>query len=569
MSRRGSAVRRRGRALAVLALACALLAGCVSLPRSGPVTASEPDLPAQQGIGLYAQGPQEGANPREIVEGFLTASAAGYSDEFLVAREFMAGPAVETWQPLEQVRIYSDTDTPEFTRTADGAVRLTVAGQASIDSAGHYTESVPETTVEADFTLARNPEGEWRIIELDDGVLLSAAFFDSLYAPSPLYFLTPDLTAVVPDLRWFPRQNQATALVRSLLEGPSAWLAPGVVTLVPAGTRMVVESVLVQDGVARVDLSADALAADPSQRALLLAQVELTLRGVPGVQEVELTAAGAPYEVPESEPELPAYPYTAAPLVGVADGVLVDVVGGEAVPRPGSDRMAGADPRHPAVGYATAAPPTVYLDGPDRLTTAPTAEEPGVVLAQGQALVPPSVDRRDWVWTGPTRATGTLLAVHVGGEAADVDASWLNGATVRALRVSREGARAVVVWEQAGAVQVDVAVVVRSRDGTPTALVEPVRLGERLTDATDVAWVDEQTVAVLGTSGNDTSPAVHLLPVGGPTRRLPSVDGATSLTAGRGDRSVVLGTESGRLYERNGASWRPVEAGVRYPALPG
>lgn len=558
--------RRRGRALATALVAATALVGCASLPRSGPVTASEPELPAAQGIGLYARGPEAGATPEDIVDGFLAASAAGHSDEFLVAREFLTGPAVQTWQPLEQVRVFDEV--PEYSRTTTGAVHLTVASEASVDSAGRYSESAPGAAIEAEFTLARDVAGEWRIIDLDDGVLLPAANFSSVYTQAALYFLTPDTDYLVPDVRWFPRQNLATSLVRNLLAGPSPWLAAGAVTMIPPGTRMSVESVAVADGVAGVDLSAEALVADEDIRALLYAQIERTLRGVPGVQDVEVTTAGAPVELTVPVPELPAYPFGAANVVVIKDGAPADVVAGEAVPRAGEALMAGVDPHHPALGYETS-PSLVFLQGTDRLVSAPTAEAQPFLLAQGAGLVPPSIDREGWIWTTATPSDGHLTAVQKDGTTVQVGAPWLAGGKVHALRISREGARAVVVWESAGVLAIDLATVVRGLDGTPRTLGDPVRIGERMTTATELAWVDEQTVAVLGTSEGNPDPAVHLLSLGGPSSRLPAVAGAVTMTAGRGDRSILVGTEDGRVYERNGASWRPILDDVTYPTLPG
>src|SRR5690606_34028932 len=167
MSRqRISPARRRG-AVAVLLAVVLLVAGCASLPRSGRVTASDPDLPAPQPVGFLARGPQPGASPEEIVDGFLAASAAGYSDDFVVARTFLTGAAADTWQPLAQVRVYDEE--PELTRSDDGGVHLSVGAAASVDGAGRYTEASEDATIDADFTLARNARGEWRIAGLDDG----------------------------------------------------------------------------------------------------------------------------------------------------------------------------------------------------------------------------------------------------------------------------------------------------------------------------------------------------------------------------------------------------------------
>lgn len=559
--------RRRPAALLAAVAAALVLAGCASLPRSGPVTASDPDVPTAQGIGLFARGPEVGASPQEIVDGFLTASAAGYSDDFLVARQFLAGTAVQTWQPLAQVRIFADAQ-PQYTRTPDGAVRLSVASQATVDSDGRFTESGPQGAIETEFTLARVGEGEWRIIELDDGVLLPFTNFSSVYVQTALYFLTPDRQAFVPEVRWFPRENLATALVRGVLQGPSPWLSPGVVNVAPTGTRMTVESVAVTDGVAQVNLSAESLAAEPEERSLFAAQLTRTLREVPGVQQVQLTAAGARYEITEDIPELPAYPYSSRNPVVVADGALAEIDGGEVVPRAGGDQLAGLTPRQPAVGYEQQNPTTVFLDGPDRLLALAGGDAPAE-LVTGAGLVPPSVDLRGWVWTTPADNDGTLVAARTDGTRVEVAAPWLDGGTVTAVRISREGARAVVVWQDAGSTVIDAAAVVRDVDGTPRALADPVRIGDRVTSATDLAWVDENTVAVLGVSGGDPAPKVHLLPLGGPTSWLPVVEGAVSIAAGRGERSIILGTEEGRLHERTGAAWQAVQDGVFDPALPG
>ncbi|MFC7406375.1 LpqB family beta-propeller domain-containing protein [Georgenia alba] len=555
--------------LAALLAVLMLLTGCTSLPRTGPVTASDPDLPAPQGIGLFATGPQPGATPEEIVDGFLTASSAGIDDDFFVARQFLAGPALDTWQPLAQVHVYADAPAPLIERADDGGVRVSMSAEASLDAAGRYTEAAETSTVEADFTLARNQDGEWRIVELADGILITAANFNSLYSQSGLYFLSPDQQALVPEARWFPSENLATSLVSALLEGPSPWLQPGVTTAVPVGTRLVVESVQLTDGIASVDLSADALAAEGRQRAMLYAQIEATLAAVPGVQDVEIRAAGAPFELNQPLPELTSYPYTSAPLTAVRDDALVEVVQG-ARPRAGSELLAGIDPRDPALGYETPVQTAVVLDGTDRLVTVPATGDQSILLTEGPALVPPSVDRLGWVWTTPEASDGTLTAVRSNGEAVSVDAPWLADGTVRAVRVSRDGARIAVVWESEGSVMLDVAAIVRQGDMMPVRLGEPLSVGETMTGATDIAWVEESMLAVLGTSPDAPEPTVHLLPIGGPTTTLEPVPGAVKLTAGRGDRSLVLTTQDGRLYERNGAAWRPTAfSRLADPALPG
>jgi len=66
---------------------------CAKLPSSGPVRVADHDVRQADLVLQYAQGPVKGASPTQIVEGFLLACAAGYSDEFATARSFLLGQA--------------------------------------------------------------------------------------------------------------------------------------------------------------------------------------------------------------------------------------------------------------------------------------------------------------------------------------------------------------------------------------------------------------------------------------------------------------------------------------------
>jgi hypothetical protein len=126
-----------------------------------------------------------------------------------------------------------------------------------------------------------------------------------------------------------------------------------------------------------------------------------------------------------------------------------------------------------------------------------------------------------------------------------------------------------MVSSGADGVSVDVAGVVRDDSGTPQRLGDRLRVGARLIDATDVTWVDETTLGVLGTSGTMTGPTVHLVTVGGATRALPSLESAVAVAAGRGERAVFVASASGELYTLRGTSWVAVATGVGSPAFPG
>ena len=83
----------------------ALLAGCVTVPTSGPV---ERHVPAQQqanpGVDIAPVPPAQGAPPGLIVEGFLHAMAT-YQPGYSVARQFLTRAASITWDTNAGVRV--------------------------------------------------------------------------------------------------------------------------------------------------------------------------------------------------------------------------------------------------------------------------------------------------------------------------------------------------------------------------------------------------------------------------------------------------------------------------------
>lgn len=106
MSRRPIAVRA---VLVAVAMSLAgLLAGCVSIPTSGPVvtgrTIDEAARPPR--VKFFALGPVPGNSPEAIVRGFLRA-AADFSRDHSVARSFLTPDKRTTWRPDNPVVIYS------------------------------------------------------------------------------------------------------------------------------------------------------------------------------------------------------------------------------------------------------------------------------------------------------------------------------------------------------------------------------------------------------------------------------------------------------------------------------
>ena len=201
---------------------------------------------------------------------------------------------------------------------------------------------------------------------------------------------------------------------------------------------------------------------------------------------------------------------------------------------------------------------------------------PALELVSGRGeLVAPSFDPPPltWVWTVAAGEPGTGAVPTVVAAAAssvEVEARWLlPGDEVRALRVSRDGARALVVVAHAdGTVSVEVRGVRRDATGRPLSLSQAAfRVAAELTDAVDASWVADDQVVVLGRVGEEAVRPV-LSQVGGTTEALAPTPGAVSVSAATGARSIVVGTADGTVLRRSGSLWLDGPSGVS-PVFPG
>jgi len=545
------------RALPVLA-ALALLAGCVGLPTAGPVQEGLERAPEPEGIVFLAPDPRPGGDPEEIVSGFLDAATAGVADRFETAQKYLTDSARRTWIPGAGVTVYAGNTPPEVQEDRPGRVTVTVPVAGFVDARGTYTEEPADTTKSFRFQLTQ-VDGQWRITSLDDGVLISAVNFGTQYRQVPLAFFSADGEYIVPDTRWFPEQNSASFAVSALLDGPAQWLLPGVVTAIPPGTTA--DPVSVSDGTAEVILSQAALSASPDDRAMIVAQLEYTLTQLPQVRRVRALVNDIPL-IDGSHGLNP----ISDPAVGHNPVILrsedVATTSGAAIaPIEGIERDPRVDYTALAVPYTDIEDgdlPLVARVGEDTVATLPREGEDPVNLIEGRRLLGPSYDPFGWVWSGPKDSNGTLIVADPIAEVVSiVSAPALADNRVRRIRISRDGSRIALIQKIGEETTIQVAMVIRDDDGTPTAISEPVAVGASVSDATDLTWVDSVTLAVLGRSEGG-APSVHTVPLGGPSVALLSVTDASSLTSGRGERELWVATETGHVFNRAGNGWRRV-----------
>jgi len=575
--------RRPFRLALVAALAMAVgVTGCAGIPTSGEVRDGAADVADPGEIVYYAAGPAVDGEPQTIVEGFLRAAEAGPTSTvpFSVAQEFLTADAWDGWARYARVLVLEGdpvltVDEPADPEEADEGdegsdsvvVRATASVVASLDERGVYSEEPTPSPIEVAFTLTRGKDGQWRISQLEDGLLLSSAVFSTAFHRTRLYFPTPDLAWWVPDVRWFPRQTWRTHAVRELLTGPSPWLADSVVSAFPEGTQLAIEAVTVdEDGEIAVNLTSQISEASAQDRALIAAQLRATLvEG--GGREIALYDRTAPLRVTaNAEPSLPA---TKGDALAYTQGELKRVEGRALAELDTPVSMHGLEPTALALGPS--GDPVVVRVGTTSLVRITGPEAP-VELVTGTDLVAPSIDRFDAVWT----AEGNRFLVALpSGRTVALSADWLDGRTVESFQVSPEGARAAVVSSGNGGRQVHVAGILRDGDQVPTGLSAPLRVGAPVDGATQVVWQED---TVLGLVGRDENGArtVYLSGVGGlsgqggVTRQLTGIVDPAWITAPVGRPDLLALDDDGTLFSRqSSALWPVVSEDVQLVAYPG
>ncbi|WP_425956359.1 LpqB family beta-propeller domain-containing protein [Xylanimonas sp. McL0601] len=567
-------VRTRARAVAAATLAAALLAGCASIPTDGRVRQGGDDVARGGDIGIIAPGPAFDAEPDAIVRGFLQAAQAGPTSTtpFSVAREYLTAPAEDAWKPYSQVIVLDGVMQVESPETVDeqpdrAVVHASGTLVASVDENGVYTEEPAPSTKETTFELTREA-GQWRITSLEDGLLMPSQFFTSTYHQTRLYFPTPDLKSWVPDVRWFPQQTWRTNAVQEILAGPPDWLGAAVAPVLPAGTALALNSVTKgPDGRYQVPLTDQVSEASGAARGLFAAQLRATLSDATGESAgVTLLDRNGPIVPPVVD--TPAFPRTSGLALVLRDGRLWNLAGRQLQVADVDADLHGLDPTALALG--SGADPVVVRDGTTRIVRVTGHRE---VLLEGTSLVAPSVDRFGTTWSGDR--TGPIQAVLSTGGQYPVSAPWLEGRVILSLAVSPDGARIAVVSSGAGGQLVQVAGIVRDAHGVPTALPEPLTVGNPVHGVTRAVWQDEAVLALLGQE--DGAFGVYLAGVGGQggsagglTRRLTGITDVAALSASVGSGGILALDNQGVLYlHESSAVWPVVGQGVSLMAFPG
>ncbi|MFS0852476.1 GerMN domain-containing protein [Microbacterium sp. 179-I 3D4 NHS] len=560
-------IRQMLRAAAVVAIGALALSACTGLPTSGDVNVGLElgESPDDTDFLPLASGPAPGADPQEIVEGFMEAAITP-ADNWEIARRFLTPEMQRSWRPGTGVAVDVSAldrtvassvgqETVEEAETAE--VQVLLDQVASVDESGEYSPSPGPSNLA--FAVEREPDGEWRISQAPDGTVIDQERFSRVFEGYPLQYFDSTWSRLVPDVRWFPRRASiATTVAQALIGGaPSEWLEPAVQSAFPADVQLAQDAVPINSSqVAEVALTRAASTLDQTTLGRMRTQLQETLRAA-GVRisQVRFVVDGRALDAPLADTVEPT-PET-GPLILAADAFGA-IVGDEITPLDGiSEEILGiadpiasidvaADDSRAAVQLADG---RVYLAADGRLDELDTPP----------SVVPPSLDPYGYTWTVPAGEPAALQAWEPDVSPRQIAGAWPNASSVLRLRVSGDGARVAAVVAVGGQQWIVVAAIVRDETGVPVELGPLKQLTQIEGDVEGLAWVGDYRLSVLA---DPSSPDLLTQMVGGVGFVETAPTGSTSLAGAR----TAAGTRilaGGSLYAHAGSAWREVATDVR------
>jgi hypothetical protein len=308
----------------------------------------------QDYVGPVPAGPGSNWTPKQIVQGFLFASASYYTAG-AIAKEYLTPETQKTWNPAGSITVFQtwNASTPALSSPKHGAQQamVTVNGQveARLNGSGQYASvaqgnqiGIPSPAASSgtcpqsggqvgscyQFTLVRSA-GQWRIAKAPPYLLLNASDFKRAWASQNLYFFDASQQVLVPDSVFVPLGTSETDLLNKLAaalqKGPAPWLSGATVNIFPAHIAPI--SVTADGNTAIVDLKGTLTHTEQAALKYVLAELVWTLTSVSQspIQSVRLDVNGTPWnQSPQSQSAEGAYdPYPAksASFTYAADGV--------------------------------------------------------------------------------------------------------------------------------------------------------------------------------------------------------------------------------------------------------
>ena len=546
----------RNRLLAVLTAGVLLLSGCAQIPSDSMVqtgTDIESSLPTDYTYYL-PNPPVDGDGQSEILNGFLNA-LTGPQNDYEVARQFLVGSLAGTWNPNQRLLIETARPSIDYVGTNQAFVRVTYG--AEIDALGKYKRLSTPKTERFTYSFAQE-DGQWRIAEAPDVTVLVRPVFEVLFKSYNLYFYDRQNRYLVPDLRWFPnRQSTSTRLISALLEGPSDWLSKAAYSTFPNGTRLALDSVLVSNGTAVVDLNSTAAKATADQLQHMLAQVTSTLTQVSGIYSAVIRIEHVPQQISE-------LPYRLALNTNSTPYLLSQTGIGQLNGSTGLQKINEAIKNQVVTDFAVNNQSTLValltLGGVAVLRNYGTGQRPTAIDTR-PGLLRPAIDPQGYIFTLGSGTNASLTAYDESGKKVMAVTDWLAGAEHESFAISREGSRIAFVLRKAGTTHLMVATIIRDYEGKPIGLSAPFEIDTAPIVGSGINWSGENALSIVTqTDGGVTTPTI--VTIGGEFEVLTPLVNARELVASASSATRWAIDITGQIWQLRGYNWLKVQEGV-------
>ena len=527
--------------VALAALVVLTLGGCIGIPTSGGVNDGEiiNDQDTPEFFALPSD-PVPGSTQEQILSDFMKA-VIGPQNGYAIAKKYLTTDFALNWKPDASAIIR--TGAVQTSVTGENTMSYSFSSRASVNDLGQYTEERETSAQTLSFTFTKE-NGEWRISQAADGIVLTQSAFDTAFRKQAVYFFDPSYAYLVPDVRWFPaRQTSSSRIVQALLAGPSSWLQQAVVTAFPDATAFA--DLTTGSGGTVVDLSTEALNSNPEARDRMRQQLVATL----DTPNVSLTVRGLDLATPNAtgnravvDPRV-----DSAPLVGV-NGTGFGFDGGSGV-----TAIGGLSAQVLAAGATTAdlssdKQSVAFLGTGGAAYVALVGNAAATVIDERPGLVAPSIDPFRFVWSAQGSSASSLVAFGVDGTPHEIQSGLPADSSIVSLDVSRDGARLLLLLATPVGPRLFVEGIIR-QDNVPISFGEPIELAVGNETPLDATWVDDRTVATLTTDGGGSG-IITAFEIGGPSSALGRVQGAVTIAGGNG-------TDGVHLLSTDGSVWRP------------
>ncbi|QNH96459.1 MtrAB system accessory lipoprotein LpqB [Corynebacterium anserum] len=545
-----------------------MLTGCTTLPGSTApeVVSSYASSPSLEEVAEPTPG-----NPADLMlRDFFSASAHPLVNHE-AARRFLTPEAAQNWKTGKDIFILDRIDIASNGSASANKVTYAVRGNliGSMGVGGVYHPMF--TGYETTYDMVK-VNGEWRIANLPDAVVVDRSDFTSAYQPHPIYYLGPQGQHLVADRRWVytRQQSLSSSLISLLTAGPQENLQRGVRTLIPHDATVQTRSL--DDGGVSVDFTG-MTGLNQQERDLVAAQVVWTLASSDVRGPYVITADGSPlseqngreWQV-EDVSKLDPQADIAMPLRAVLDGQIVDI--SENQPTPMSGWVNGQYNESVAVSPqgSVFAVVTGRGDSERKLLVGAEQEQPQTVVTADSLTRPTWGSDADTIYTVVDgKQVVRLVRRELGAiERSNVDMGVLRRVDGKSTRISmfrifRDGVHAVMLIN--GRVYTTV---LENDDDGGKRLGALTQVGNQLGDtAISVDWQPDGSLLV-GTRSSD-APLWQVAADGSISTQLPSRNLSAPVVAVAATSTVVYATDARALMQLNNMEsdrrfWREVPA---------